>query len=266
MFSHWQSALSLNYVFWGNLSHLHLSVDSAVPSDSLRSSMFPESLTLLSHERPVVWTNAKRTTLQPSLARPAEWCLCLEGCCKTAFMLLSKQPEGSQCATKPDFVWATVLFCLWHTRCFICHGQLFIHFDIVWTPWRAGWNSIKRDKEKHRIFLLFSSSFSHIYLHFSSHSLSKNLSTVCAWKQLVSSLPDSCPRAGVFWDQLPGICPFPAHLVCHRTLLDCYLQSPTEVVLLNGKERAGLKKINLKIQTKNTRKRQTQPAKEKTWI
>lgn len=163
--------------------------------------MFPESLTLLSNERPVVWTNAQRTTLQLSLARPAEWCLCMEGFCKTAFMLLGKRPEGSQCAAKTDFVWATVLFCLWHTGCFICHGQLFIHFDIVWTPWRAGWNSIKRDKGNTVFYFFFPSfyspSFPHTYLPFFSHSLLKNLLTVYAWKQLVSSLPDSCPRAGV---------------------------------------------------------------------
>lgn len=40
--------------------------------------------------------------------------------------------------------------------------------------------------------------------------------------------------------------------------------SPIEAVLLNGNERAGLKKKK-KVQTKNTRKRQTQPAKEKAW-
>lgn len=207
--------------------------------------MFPESLTLLSKERPVVWTNAKRTTLQLSLARPAEWCLCTEGCCKTAFLLLGKQPEGSQCAMKTDFVWATVLFCLWHTGCFICHGQLFIHFDTVLAPCRAGWNSIERDKGKHSIFF-FSSSFSRTYLPFFFHSLLKNLSTVRAWKQLVSSLPDSCPRAGVLWGQLLGMCPFSAHLVCHPTLLHCHLHSPIGVVLLNGNERASLRKIKFK--------------------
>lgn len=249
---------------------LHFSVDSTVPSDSTRSSTFPESLTQLSNERPAVWTNAKRTTLQLSLARPAEWCLCMEGCCKTAFMLLGKQPEGSQCAVKTDFVWATVLFCLWHTGCFVCHGQLFIHLDIVWIPWRAGWNSIKRDKGKHSL-LFFPSSFSHTYLPFFSHSLLKNLPTVCAWKQSVSSLPDSCPRAGVLWGQLPGVRPSPAHLVCHPALLLCYLHSPMELVLLNGDESTGLKKTNQKT-PKNTplqkkiRKRQTQPAKEKAWI
>lgn len=183
--------------------YISLSVDSTVPSDSIRSSTFPKSLTLSSNERPVVWTNAKRTTLQLSLARPAEWCLCMEGCSKAAFMLLGKQPEGSQCAVKTDFVWATVLFCLWHTGCFICHGQLFIHFDTVWTPWRAGWNSIKREKGKHSLFL-FSPTFANTYLPFFSHSLLKNLSTVCAWKQLVSSLPDKCPRAGVLWGHFPG--------------------------------------------------------------
>lgn len=145
---------------------VQFSVDSTGPGDSIRSSTFPESLTLLSNERPVVWTNAKRTTLQLSLARPAEWCLCMEGCSKTAFMLLGKQPEGSQCAVKTDFVWATVLFCLWHTGCFICHGQLFIHFDIVWTPWRAGWNSITREKGK-QVFPFFLPLFLiHIYLSF----------------------------------------------------------------------------------------------------
>ena len=110
-FSHW---------LWGSQSELrdlgkpqpfsHFSVDSTVPSDSIRSSTFPEPLTPLHNETTAAWTSATRTTFQLSPARPAERCLCVEVCRKTAFMLLSKQPEGSQHAVKTDFVWATVLF------------------------------------------------------------------------------------------------------------------------------------------------------------
>lgn len=126
----------------------------------------------------------------PGLQRDAQPWRLTEACWKTSVTsvtILSKQPEGSQCEVETDFVWATVLLCLWQTACFSCHCQLFICLDIVWTL-RAGWNGIKIDKEKQ---FLLPYSFSCTYLPFFSLSLLTNIFIVYAWMQFISALSKS---------------------------------------------------------------------------
>lgn len=192
MFFHWLSvwitcSMAISAI-------LHLSVHSTVPSKSTRSSTFPESLTLLSNERLVVWTNARRTTLQLSLARPAE-CACAWRVsvrllsCSSASSLRDHSVQRKQILFGPLFFSAFGI--LGASSVMVSYSFTSIQFE----PHGEQAEIVIKETKESTVF--YSSSFSHTYLPFFSHSLLKNLSAVCAWKQLVSSLPDNCPGAGV---------------------------------------------------------------------
>lgn len=146
--------------------------------------MFPEPLTPLSNQRTVNLTSSKRATFQLSSSRPP-WRL-VEGC-KTSLMILSKQPDGSQCEGR---------FCLSLRSSVPLANWVFqlslsaIHLLIVWTLLRAGWNNIKIDKENTvSSFLQFLS-----YIFTFPPSLLKKLLFTCALMQFISALSSNCWR------------------------------------------------------------------------
>lgn len=230
MFFHWLSvwitcSMAISAI-------LHLSVHSTVPSNSIRSSTFPESLTLLSNERLVVWTNARRTTLQLSLARPAE-CACAWRVsvrllsCSSASSLRDHSVQRKQILFGPLFFSAFGI--LGASSVMVSYSFTSIQFE---PHGEQAEIVIKETKESTVLFFQF---FSYIFTFLFPFFIKESVNCVCL--KAIGILPAwQLPRGWSAEASFPGFVPL---LLTRFVILHCYLHPPIKVVLLNGNERAG---------------------------